>query len=61
MYRMKTNQPASQEPKNKVRMALQEQSCHGEKKLHPPPIFNSVYSRGPFIPWMPPKTVPPTM
>ena len=26
------NQPASQEPKNKVRMALQEESCHGEKK-----------------------------
>lgn len=25
------NQPASQEPKNKVRMALQEESCRGEE------------------------------
>ena len=27
------NQPASQEPKNKVRMALQEENCHGEKRV----------------------------
>ena len=27
------NQPASQEPKNKVRMALQEESCRGEKRV----------------------------
>ena len=29
--------------------------------FHPPPIFNSVLSRGPFIPWMLPKTMPPTV
>ena len=47
----------------KVGPSIQHNTCLDEMYtfLHPPPIFNSVYSRGPFIPWMPPKTVPPTM
>ena len=47
----------------KVQPSIQYNSCLDAMytQLHPSPIFNSVLLRVPFIPWMPPKTMSPTV